>query len=106
MPFSIYQQLQARIPSKVILSNLRTLRVAINPEELLSHRSGAPPLLVLEAPNLRMLSVNAPLLSLNAPKLLPKNACDLLTDLCFDLLVYDRDILILLLQACPCLVSC
>jgi hypothetical protein len=78
MPFSIYQQLDARIPSKAILSNLRTLRVAINPVELLSHGSGAPPLLVLEAPHLRMLSVNAPLLSLNVPKLLPKNAWDIL----------------------------
>ena len=43
MPFSIYQQLQARIPSKAMLSHLRTLRVAMNPEELLSDGSLAPP---------------------------------------------------------------
>ena len=104
MPLFVYQQLQARIPSKAMLSNLRTLRVAINPKEPLSDGS-VPPLLVLEAPNLRMLSVNASRLTHHAPKLLPTHTWGLLTDLCFDSLIQDRDLLTLL-QACNCLVNC
>ena len=105
MPFSVYRQLQARIPSKAMLSNLRTLRVATNPEERLLDGSVAPPLLVLEAPNLRTLSLNASSLTRKSRKLLPTNAWGLLTDLCFNSPVDDIDIPILL-QACPCLVNC
>ena len=43
-----------------------------------------------------MLSLNASSLTLGSPKLLTTNALGLLTDLCFDSLVYDIDILILL----------
>ena len=100
MPSLIYQQLEARIPSKIMLSNLRTLRVVLDPN-IQSGGNISPPLLLLEAPNMRMFSLNA-FRSTSAS--LPPHLGGLLTDLCLDSYISDEDLL-KLLQACHCLVN-
>jgi hypothetical protein len=55
MPFSIYKQLEERIPSAAMLSNLRALRGVISMEDPIPEA-----ILVLKAPNLRIISLNTP----------------------------------------------
>jgi len=103
MPSLIYQQLETRIPSKNMLSNLRTLRVVLDPN-IQSGGNVSPPLLLLEAPNMRMFSLNAFQLT-SASTILPPHLGGLLTDLCLDSYISDEDLL-KFLQACHCLVNC